>query len=191
MSWNFHIHQNHLILNYWSGPYFSPLFHHRKRESINSLWASVPRSLSMFSQAGSISEFRWASCSSHRFCVSVSRTVTQIHAATHIHTQPCMHNTHCTLKHTCYHTFSHKKNLFAPGVPVPHQWVGNLSHQPSQYLTSRFIQSCHQHIYHPFILSPPFLLHPCCLTPPYLPLLHGLANHTQLYYVEKRELAAI
>ncbi len=99
------IHQNHVILNHWSGLYFTPLFRRGKGKSKNSLWASVPRSLSMFSQSGSISEFRWASCSSHRFCVSC--TVTHIGAAVHMHTQPYMHNTHFALKHTCCHTHTH------------------------------------------------------------------------------------
>lgn len=106
----FCIHQNHLILNHWSGPYFSPLFRRGKGKSKNSLWASVPRSLSMFSQSGSISEFRWASCSSHSFCVSSSCTVTHIGAAVHTHTQPYMHNTRYTLKRVPAIIHTHKKN---------------------------------------------------------------------------------
>lgn len=159
------IHQNHLILNHWSGPCFTPLFRRGKGKSKNSLWASVPRSLSMFSQSGSISEFRWASCSSHRFCVSC--TVTDIGAAMHTHTQPCMHNTHYTLKHVPAITHTQQ---FAPGVSVLRQWVGKLSQQPPQYLTSQFIDYCHQHIHHPLhpispISLPSSLPHPVSFCP--------------------------
>lgn len=74
----------------------------------------MPRSLSMFSQSGSISEFRWASCSSHRFCVSVSRAVAQIHAAAHIHTQPRMHNRHTVHLNIPAITHSHTKKSVCP-----------------------------------------------------------------------------
>lgn len=109
MSWNSSAFIK-FILNYWSIPAFShfssPLLW-KGRKSKNSRWASVPRSLSMFSQSGSVSEFRWASCSSH------SRRVSS-HAASHIRTDVHTRARPIHLKHVPAITLSHThKELFA------------------------------------------------------------------------------
>lgn len=106
----------------------------------------MPRSLSMFFQSGSISEFRWVSCSSRSVCVAFSCTVTRISAAVHMHTQPFMHNIHYTLKHVP--AITHKK--ICPRDSVLHQLEGKLSQQTPQCLTTQFIDYCHQHIHNPF-----------------------------------------
>lgn len=62
------IHQNLLNLNYWSGPSFPLHFRSGRGRSKNSPLVSVPRSLSMFPESGSISKFRWASCSPSSWC---------------------------------------------------------------------------------------------------------------------------
>lgn len=127
MSWNSSAFIK-FILNYWSIPAFShfssPLLW-KGRKSKNSRWVSVPRSLSMFSQSGSVSEFRRASCSSHSRCVSS-------------HAQPRTSvrawGTRYTFKtRTCYHAVSHTHTeLFALRARVLCQSVGELSEQPPQ-----------------------------------------------------------
>lgn len=69
------IHQNLLNLNYWSGPCFSPHFRSERGRSKNSPLVSVPRSLSMFPESGSIGEFRWVPCSSSSWCAWAHTTV--------------------------------------------------------------------------------------------------------------------
>ena len=154
------IHQNHLILNYWSGPCFSPHFCHEQGKSKNSLPESVPRSLSMFSQSGSFSEFRWASCSSLSFCVSISCIASHICAAVHTHTQPYRHNTPHTLQHVPAITESNKKTV----CPWSFSAVSVSGKPPSNLLciTSQFTYH-YQHILclrcplpHPVLILPHF-----------------------------------
>lgn len=76
-----------------------------------------------------------------------------------------------TLKHVPVITNAHEKK---PRVSVLHQWVEKLSQQPPQYLTSHYIDYCHQHI-HSSIPSP----HLTCPTlSHFAPVLHVLADNT-------------
>lgn len=99
----------------------------------------MPRSLSMFSQSGSASEFRRASCSSHSRCVSShAQPRTSVRAR----------GTRYTFKtRTCYHAVSHTHTeLFALRARVLCQSVGELSEQPPPKIpTSPFINHRHQH----------------------------------------------
>lgn len=92
-------------------PAFTHFFYYGKWKPKNSLWVSVPRSLSMFSQSGSICEFRWAFCSSQFLCLYLTHRLTYPTCCTHTYTQTHIHRAHYTLMHVPAITGTHKDSL--------------------------------------------------------------------------------
>lgn len=108
------------------GSLLYPLFHRGKGKFKNSLWASVPGSLSMFSQSGSISEFRWACSSSPSFSFTYTLACTQ----------------------PVYRSFNTHRLNRAPSLKLTQMTACPWSFQ--YWVTSKFIDECYQCIFLPW-----------------------------------------
>lgn len=120
----FWIHQNHLILNHWSGPFFSPHFFTVERGSLKIVCEC--QCLEVFPCSPSLAALVNSDepPAALTACVSFSCTVTHSHAAVRTHTKPFMHSTHYTTIH--FNTFlllhTHTLSLSFWGSYVAGRW---------------------------------------------------------------------